>query len=299
MKKRTIWKRIGDFLEGKGFYIVLFLCVAAIGGSGYYLYRMVSLTDQMPSQSVSARAEVPAAGSQNDVEVTMDQGAGNTTAADQNKEKKEAAAKGTTGTKQEESPTAKAEGDQDLEAEASRKTSGQANQSQNESALTTSGSNSWTWPLKGKVVEAFSAKTLTYNEAMGDWRTHTGIDIAANEGEQVTTAAPGTVISVKDDVLLGKTVTIQTTDKLKTVYGNLAEKLSVASGEKVKAGQVIGTVGQTASGEKHDTDWLHFGVEKNGRSVDPMKYLPKQSAQNAQNAQSAQQDQTAQQKQDN
>lgn len=48
LKKRTIWNKIGDFLEGKGFYIVLFLCVAAIGGSGYYLYRMVSLTDERP-----------------------------------------------------------------------------------------------------------------------------------------------------------------------------------------------------------------------------------------------------------
>lgn len=86
-------------------------------------------------------------------------------------------------------------------------------------------------------------------------------------------AMDGTVISVKDDVMLGKTVTIQTAEGLNTVYGNLAEDLSVTSGDKVKAGQAIGKVGETAAGEQHDTAWLHFAVEQDGKAVDPMSYL--------------------------
>ena len=39
MKNQSIWKRVGDFAMGKGFYIVLFLCVATIGISGYYLLK--------------------------------------------------------------------------------------------------------------------------------------------------------------------------------------------------------------------------------------------------------------------
>ena len=39
MKKQTILEKLGDFVLGKGFYIVLFLCVATIGISGYYLIR--------------------------------------------------------------------------------------------------------------------------------------------------------------------------------------------------------------------------------------------------------------------
>ena len=34
-------KKLGDFAMGKGFYIVLFLCVATIGISGYYLLQTV------------------------------------------------------------------------------------------------------------------------------------------------------------------------------------------------------------------------------------------------------------------
>ena len=43
MKKKPILERLGDFMEGKGFYIVLFLCVAAIGISGYYLFSSLDL----------------------------------------------------------------------------------------------------------------------------------------------------------------------------------------------------------------------------------------------------------------
>ena len=49
--KKPFLKRMGDFLEGKGFYIVLFLCVAAIGISGYYLFS--SLTPDEPDAPVA------------------------------------------------------------------------------------------------------------------------------------------------------------------------------------------------------------------------------------------------------
>lgn len=283
LKKRTIWNKIGDFLEGKGFYIVLFLCVAAIGGSGYYLYRMVSLTDELPTQSVSAQAEVPAdRAKQDDVAITTDPEDGEA----QNKAGDSTGSKTPSNTaeqtsKTEESPTSKAEGDQDLEAEPSQKATATkkqqpetaANQSKDGPAVTTSAAAKWSWPLEGEVAAAFSTEKLTYNEAMGDWRAHTGIDIAAKVGDPVTAAMDGTVISVQDDVLLGKTVTVQTSDGLHTVYGNLADKLSVTSGDKVKAGQTIGKVGETAAGEQHDTAWLHFAVEQDGKALDPMNYL--------------------------
>ena len=54
--KKPFHQRVGDFLEGKGFYIVLFLCVAAIGISGYYLFD--SLTRDGPDAPVAATAEI-------------------------------------------------------------------------------------------------------------------------------------------------------------------------------------------------------------------------------------------------
>ena len=49
MNNRNILAKVGDFVLGKGFYIVLFLCVATIGISGYYLIRGVNAPSAEPA----------------------------------------------------------------------------------------------------------------------------------------------------------------------------------------------------------------------------------------------------------
>ena len=44
-------------------------------------------------------------------------------------------------------------------------------------------------PLQGEVLTAFSMEELVYNPALGDWRTHDGVDIAAPAGTAVLGAA--------------------------------------------------------------------------------------------------------------
>ena len=152
MKKRTIWNKIGDFLEGKGFYIVLFLCVAAIGGSGYYLYRMVSLSGDLTTQAVSAQAEVPAdSAKQDDVEITIDEEDGEAKNKEGQSTAQSTTAEQTATT--EESPTTKAEGDEDLEAEPSQQvtqtkeeTDATASQTNKDGAAVTTSGTVTRWP---------------------------------------------------------------------------------------------------------------------------------------------------------
>ena len=128
-------------------------------------------------------------------------------------------------------------------------------------------------PLQGEVGAAFSVDQLTYNETLGDWRTHDGIDIAAAEGTSVLAASGGTVLSVSDDLLMGTTVVLEHGNGYQTTYANLQQTPPVAQGDSVTAGQIIGTVGTTASAESAQGPHLHFSVTKNGDAVDPDTYL--------------------------
>lgn len=54
--KKSFYHRFSDFIEGKGFYIVLALCIAAIGVSGWFLFS--SLTGEEPADPVGGKASI-------------------------------------------------------------------------------------------------------------------------------------------------------------------------------------------------------------------------------------------------
>ncbi len=98
---------------------------------------------------------------------------------------------------------------------------------------------------------------------------HTGIDIAAREGDPVWAAADGEVSFAGWDNYYGNKIEIKHSDKLNTMYGHNA-KLLVKVGDNIKQGQVIALVGTTGqSSGPH----LHYEVHLNGQTVDPANYL--------------------------
>ncbi len=128
-------------------------------------------------------------------------------------------------------------------------------------------------PLSGETVTAFSMDELLYSETLADWRTHDGVDIGADAGTQVLAACSGTVLSVADDDLMGTTVVLSHDGGYETTYANLADSPTVATGQYVSAGQVIGAVGETSLAEASLAPHLHFAVTKDGEAVDPQEFL--------------------------
>lgn len=128
-------------------------------------------------------------------------------------------------------------------------------------------------PLNGDVVAAFSMDKLQYDQTLGDWRTHDGIDIAAAQGTSVLAACSGTVLSVADDPLMGTTVVLSHDGGYQTTYANLQAKPTVKKGDKVSAGQIIGAVGTTSTAEAAEGPHLHFSVTKDGDAVNPADFL--------------------------
>ena len=128
-------------------------------------------------------------------------------------------------------------------------------------------------PLDGTTVTVFSMTELLYDETMADWRTHSGIDIKAEEGDAVKTAADGVVKEVRYDDLMGVTVVITHEDGYETQYSCLQQEPPVEQGKTVKAGDIIGLVGSTASAEADVGPHLHFSVSKDGKVIGPAEYV--------------------------
>lgn len=133
---------------------------------------------------------------------------------------------------------------------------------------------SYVWPVVGSIEKPYSMDALLYNVTMSDWRTHDGIDIAAESGTIVLAASGGTVEDVFADDLYGTTVVIDHGNGLKSYYANLQAQPNVAVGDAVTTGQTIGAVGKTALCETSEVYHLHLAMSLDDQSVDPTAYLP-------------------------
>jgi len=108
---------------------------------------------------------------------------------------------------------------------------------------------------------------------MEDWRTHGGLDIAADQGVQVLSISAGTVEQIYRDGLMGTTVVVDHGGGLRSWYSNLDEETAVQPGDSVEIGGVLGTVGSTAIAEVGIGSHIHLETDLNGRPVDPRDYL--------------------------
>jgi len=120
------------------------------------------------------------------------------------------------------------------------------------------------WPAAGRVTKEFEKG----NPVQGH-RPHQGIDIAGASDTPVLAVAPGEVARAGKDEFLGNYVEIRHGLGYLTVYGHLS-RAAVSAGEKVQGGQVIGYMGK--SGQASATH-LHFEIWRQGRPVDPRRYL--------------------------
>ena len=128
-------------------------------------------------------------------------------------------------------------------------------------------------PLEGQVVATYAMDALSYNPTTRDWRTHNGIDLAAEAGTSVCAAAEGMVYTVYEDETMGHTVVIRHQDGYVTCYSSLGEDVAVAPGDTVTLGQKIGTVGNSALLESALGDHIHFSVTRNDEPIDPQAFL--------------------------
>ncbi|MFA5561585.1 MAG: M23 family metallopeptidase [Eubacteriales bacterium] len=134
-------------------------------------------------------------------------------------------------------------------------------------------------PAGGVVYKEHDLSVLVFSNTLNHWRVHQGIDIGTADGAGVRAAADGVVSKIYDDPMLGVTVEISHNGNALTRYCNLKDQLAsgVTVGATVSAGQVIGSVGETALSEMADEPHLHFELHIAGKAVDPLAYITEES----------------------
>ncbi len=130
-------------------------------------------------------------------------------------------------------------------------------------------------PATGYVMKEYSTDLPVFSLTMGDYRTHSGIDISVAAGSSVVSVADGTISRVYSHPMMGTTIEIDHGEGLKSIYSNLDDDIveGIAEGVTVGGGQLIGSVGFTSLAEIGESDHLHFEMTVDGKNVDPLSYL--------------------------
>ncbi|MBQ1820190.1 MAG: peptidoglycan DD-metalloendopeptidase family protein [Clostridia bacterium] len=128
-------------------------------------------------------------------------------------------------------------------------------------------------PVQGEIIFGYAVDKLLYSVTLDQWMTHDAVDIAADAGTPVKCVFAGTVERVAKDDALGYTVVVSHANSRTTMYANLSEDIRVKVGDRLNAGDVIGTVGTSAISECAEKPHLHFAVYVDGAPKDPAKYV--------------------------
>ena len=121
------------------------------------------------------------------------------------------------------------------------------------------------WPIKGRITSYFGGRKI-----YGKYDYHSGLDIAASYGAAIKAADGGTVTFAGRKGTYGKLVIITHDNGTQTYYAHNSS-LVVSAGEKVYRGQTIAKAGSTG---RSTGVHCHFEIRVNGKSVNPLNYLP-------------------------
>jgi murein DD-endopeptidase MepM/ murein hydrolase activator NlpD len=122
------------------------------------------------------------------------------------------------------------------------------------------------WPTDGYVTSGYGNRTSPFT---GRRQFHAGMDIAADFGTTVVAPARGKVRYAGMKGPFGRLVELDHGYGLRTHYAHLSKSL-VKKGETVERGTPIGEVGSSG---RSTGPHLHYGVEVEGRTVNPTNYI--------------------------
>ena len=139
-------------------------------------------------------------------------------------------------------------------------------------ALTFSDSDTLIWPVVGNILVNYSMDKTVYFPTLQQYKYNPAIIIQANQGDLITAASAGKVISVFSDPQIGNGVTMELGGGYEVTYGQLTNIL-VSEGSYVATGDVIAEVAAPTNYFSVEGTNVYFKLTKYGEPVNPMTKL--------------------------
>lgn len=262
-EKESIWRK-------KGFYVSVCTALVCLLTIGTVYYRMNRSTEEdslwaakeSASPAVGEKSKLAEAGNTAEPEETedaetvtksMDESLNSTQKKVKETEKR------ATGTEKKKKATATPKAKETV-----------ANQSKKEFSFKED--NGLLWPVQGDVIMKFNMNGTAYFKTLAQYRCNPAVIISAKEGTKVKAAADGEITSVKKREETGLTVTMNIGNDYTLVYGQL-KGVSLAQGDKVSAGDVIGSIAAPTQYYTEEGSNLYFQVKEKKESIDPLLLL--------------------------
>lgn len=251
-------RKVLEFLDKKGFYLVLFLCISVITITAYIVTKK-NLSSYMDNPSFDI--------SSNNVG-TVDSTISTNNSAKPDKNIKEAEDK--TNNLEKNSvviPKSSTNNEKSKPSVQQPKTNNVKEPDEPKLQY------NMQLPVQGDIIQDYAKNSLIYSKTLEQWTTHEGLDIASDRGVPVKASFEGTVVDVYNDYKYGISIVIDHGSGIRTKYCNLSTDSMVKKGMKVKKGDVISGVGNTAMFESGEQPHVHFEVIQNGVSVNPKNFI--------------------------
>ncbi|HVW94459.1 MAG TPA: M23 family metallopeptidase [Mucilaginibacter sp.] len=123
------------------------------------------------------------------------------------------------------------------------------------------------YPRISSLTSYFGYRSDPFNTTSAEF--HPGIDFKGNRGDDAKCTANGKVVFAGRMGGYGNCVRIAHANSYETLYGHLS-RISVKVGQQVTAGQKVGEIGSTG---RSTGNHLHYEVRKNGKAINPIKFL--------------------------
>lgn len=278
-----------EFFKGKGYYVLLFVGVIAIGAVAIIGSQLssqqqgqeeniVDLNDvddniaageddtQLAENNPVSEGIVNNANSSTEDTVTNDN-AGQQSASNEGPELEGYAEDTTGGTQQ-----AQAEEEQPAAVETAG-TTVQADAVPATDNLSFQAEDGLSWPVNGNVIMNYSMDHTIYFATLMQYKCNPAIIIDAEVGTEVKAAADGVISSVEtNNEETGLTVTVDIGDGYSVVYGQLGD-VTLEEGSSVSEGEVIGTISEPTKYYALEGSNLYFMVLEDEQAINPMLLL--------------------------